>query len=72
MPETRYARVFIDGVEQSSEPYELSDNEIADETESKEITVTKLTQAIDDAFSAKQATVLKRVFGRLLKKGLLP
>jgi|TARA_Y100000310_G_C20703453_1_gene832247 hypothetical protein len=46
--------------------------EEAEEAETNEVSPAKVAQAIDNAFSTKQARILKRIFGRLIKKGLLP
>ena len=71
MPETRY-RERYDGQGNLIEaiPYVVSDEQLAEEAEGDQI--KKVTQAIDGAFTVKQATILKRVFGRLIQKGLLP
>ena len=68
----RYIIEFKDGVEVNRIPYEVSDEQLADEAEAKEITIEKAAAAIDAAFTAKQATILKRIFSRLIKKGYLP
>ena len=82
MPETRIIEtVYGVGGYDSTKPNnniieqktaEISDEQLADETEAKKITIGKVATAIDNNFTASQAKILKMIFGRLIKKGLLP
>jgi len=71
MAETRYVDVFKDGKLIAQEPYEVSDEELAEEAEAGEIEQIKDT--LDSITTAAQAiTVLKKLVKRLVKKGILP
>ena len=73
MVEVRLRRHFDGkGNELPSGTYEVSDEELANEAEERELTIEKLASAIDNNFTAKQAVILKRVFARLIKRGYLP
>lgn len=83
MPETRYSRLYGYPPELTAErkvlanaiitqlPYEFSDEQLADEAEGKAL--EKANQLIDAISNLAEAKVfLKRLCGRLIKKGLLP
>lgn len=75
MPETRYVRGFKAGVLVEEIPYEVSDEQLADEAEAKDINdIIKTILAMDwKTFTKEQlATILQKVCKRLIKKGLLP
>lgn len=71
MPETRIIRAFaLDGTELPQEPYEVSDEQLADEAEVNAL--AKADQLIDAISNLADAKVfLKRLCARLVKKGLL-
>jgi len=69
--ETRYTEVYKDGKMIKQEPYEVSDEQLADEAEAAEIEQIKDT--LDSITTAAQAiTILKKLIRRLVKKGILP
>ena len=71
MPETRYVDVYKAGKLVAREPYEVSDEQLAEEAEANEIEQIKNT--LDSITTAAQAiTVLKKLIKRLVKKGILP
>ena len=71
MAETRYVDVFKDGKLIKQEPYEVSDAELAEETEAGEIEQIKDT--LNSITTAAQAiAVLKKLIIRLANKGILP
>lgn len=71
MPETRYIITFKDGKEVSREPYIVTDEQIADETEANAL--SKVDDLIDQITTLAQVKVfLKRLCARLIKKRLLP
>ena len=71
MPGTKYIREYTDGVLTAEIPYEVSDEQLADEAEQK--TLAKVDQLIDAITNLAEAKVfLKRLCARLIKKGLLP
>ena len=72
MPETRYIEEYDNqGNVINRIPYEVSDEQLADEAEEREL--AKAGQLIDQITNLAQAkTFLKRLCSRLLKKGYLP
>ncbi len=72
MPETRYVKEFTNGVLTAEIPWLVFDEQLSDEAEQAEVAWDKLSDTLDDTFSAQQALILKKVFGRLFKNGLLP
>ena len=72
MPETRYIEEYDNqGNMINKIPYEVSDEQLADEAEEREL--AKAGQLIDQITNLAQAkTFLKRLCSRLLKKGYLP
>ena len=72
MPETRYIEEYDgQGNMINKIPYEVSDEQLADEAEEREL--AKAGQLIDQITNLAQAkTFLKRLCSRLLKKGYLP
>lgn len=72
MPETRQARNFgIDGKELEPTLYEVSDEELAEETEVREL--EGIESLVDSAKDVKQLrALLGKVVRRLVKKGILP
>jgi len=72
MPETRYIQEYDNqGNMINKIPYEVSDEQLADEAEEREL--AKAGQLIDQITNLAQAkTFLKRLCSRLLKKGYLP
>ena len=72
MPETRYIEEYDNqGNMINRIPYEVSDEQLADEAEEREL--AKAGQLIDQITNLAQAkTFLKRLCSRLLKKGYLP
>ena len=71
MPEIRYTKVYKDGEVIREEPYEVSDEQLADEVEEKAL--AKVDELIDQINSlAKAKTFLKRLCKRLVRKGSLP
>lgn len=65
MPETRYTEVYEQGTGKllRKEPYEVSDEQLAEENEAKEI--EQIMNSLSDS------DPLKKVIKRLMKKGLL-
>lgn len=64
MPETRYRRqIAIDGTELEPIPYEVSDEQLADEAEAKEVKLI-IEQLPDKG--------INKAWRRLLEKGILP
>ena len=72
MPETRFIEEYDNqGNMINKIPYEVSDEQLADEAEEREL--AKAGQLIDQITNLAQAkTFLKRLCSRLLKKGYLP
>ena len=71
MPKTRYDEVYKDSILIEKIPYEVSDEQLADEAEEKAL--AKVDELIDRITNLAQAkTFLKRLCSRLLKKGYLP
>ena len=72
MPETRYIEEYDNqGNMINKIPYEVSDEQLADEAEEREL--AKAGQLIDQITNLAQAKAfLKRLYSRLLKKGYLP
>jgi len=71
MPETRYVRVFDDGVEIDGDPYEVSDKELEEEAEQN--AMQKAREMIDAISNLAQAKVfLKKLCRRLFANGALP
>ena len=72
MPETRYIEEYDNqGNIINKIPYEVSDEQLADEAEEREL--AKAGQLIDQITNLAQAKrFLKRLCSRLLKKGYLP
>lgn len=71
MPETRYVELFKDGKLIKTEPFILSNEQLADEVEANALAkVGTLIDAIGNLADAK--VFLKRLCARLIKKGLLP
>ena len=72
MPETRFIEEYDNqGNVINRIPYEVSDEQLADEAEEREL--AKAGQLIDQITNLAQAkTFLKRLCSRLLKKGYLP
>ena len=72
MPETRYIEEYDNqGNMINRIPYEVSDEQLADEAEEREL--AKAGQLIDQITNLAQAKAfLKRLYSRLLKKGYLP
>ena len=72
MPETRYIEEYDgQGNMINKIPYEVSDEQLADEAEEREL--AKAGQLIDQIKNLAQAKAfLKRLYSRLLKKGYLP
>ena len=64
MPDTKYLREYTDGVLTAEIPYEVSDEELTEETEVK--LLSDIIQKLPDA------NPLKMLWDRLIKKGLLP
>ena len=71
MPETRYIERYKDNQLVDKIPYEVSDEQLADEAEAKE--VEKIKAVLEKNWtSAEAVTYLKLLIKRLLKKGILP
>ena len=72
MPETRFIEEYDNqGNMINKIPYEVSDEQLADEAEEREL--AKAGQLIDQITNLAQAKAfLKRLYSRLLKKGYLP
>lgn len=71
MPETRYSEVYKDGMLIERIPYEVSDEQLADEAEAAALAkANTLIDSIDTLAKAK--VFLKRLCARLIKKGVLP
>ena len=72
MPETRFIEEYDNqGNVINRIPYEVSDEQLADEAEEREL--AKAGQLIDQITNLAQAKAfLKRLYSRLLKKGYLP
>ena len=71
MPETRYIEEYKDGVVINKIPYTVSDEQLADETETNALAkADQLIGAINNLAGAK--LFLQRLVARLIKKGLLP
>lgn len=72
MPETRYVRRFdIEGNELEPEPYEVSDEQLADEQE--QALMEKAEEIIDGISNLDDAKVfLKKLCKRLFKNDALP
>jgi len=72
MPETRFIEEYDGrGNMINKIPYEVSDEQLADEAEEREL--AKAGQLIDQITNLAQAKAfLKRLYSRLLKKGYLP
>ena len=72
MPETRYIEEYDNqGNMINKIPYEVSDEQLADEAEEREL--AKAGQLIDQITNLAQAKAfLKRLCSMLLKKGYLP
>ena len=71
MPETRYIREYKDGVLVNQIPYEVSDEQLADEAEAA--AMAKADTLIDSIDTLAKARVfLKRLCKRLIRKGVLP
>ncbi len=71
MPETRYTEVYKDGVLIDREPYQVSDEELAEEVE--RAAILRAEELIDNISSLADTKIfLKRLCKRLIKKGLLP
>ena len=71
MSETRYTEVYKDGKLIKQEPYQVSDEELAEEAEVSEIEQIKDTLE-QDWDSKKTIAVLKKLIRRLVNKGILP
>ena len=71
MAEIRYVEVFEDGKLIDSEPYEVSDEQLADEQEKQVMEKADvLIDSIENLADAKR--FLKRLVARLIKNGGLP
>jgi len=71
MSETRYIDTYQDGILISHIPYQVSDEQLADEAEERAL--AKVGELIDQIDTLAKAKVfLKRLCARLIKKGLLP
>jgi len=75
MPEIRYIRVYKQGTYPpellEEEPYEVSDEELAEEQEVEQ--VKQIEAILDKDWTAAQSQeILKKLIKRLLKKGVLP
>ena len=71
MPETRYTEIYKNGKLVDKEPYQVSDEQLADEAEAREIQQIKDT--LEQTWTTAQAAaILKKLIRRLLKKGILP
>jgi len=71
MPETRYIEVYENGQLVGQIPYEVSDEELADEAE--EQAFARAEELIDAIIKLSEAKAfLKRLVRRLIKKGVLP
>jgi len=71
MSETRYTEVYKGGKLVDTEPYEVSDEQLADEAEAKDI--DQIAKALEQSWDNKKTTaVLKKLIKRLGKKGILP
>ena len=71
MPETRYSEQYQDGKLVARIPYEVSDEQLAEEKEQD--TFAKADSLIDGITSLADAKVfLKRLTNRLIKRGALP
>lgn len=71
MPETRYAQIFKDGKLIRTEPYTVSDEQLAEEAD--QVTFQKVDTMIDNISTLADAkTFLKKLVVRLAKRGVLP
>ena len=71
MSETRYIKEYTNGVLTAELPYEVSDEELAEEAERKAMErAEELIDAIGNLTDAK--VFLKRLVRRLIKNGALP
>lgn len=71
MPETRYIEEYKDGKLIKKIPYEVSDEQLAEEAEERALAKADgLIDAIDTLDKAK--VFLKRLCKRLIRKGVLP
>ena len=71
MPETRYIKEFRNGVLINTIPYEVSDEEIAEEQDRDAMKLAE--DMIDGITNLAQARLfLKKLCRRLLKNGVLP
>jgi len=71
MPEIRYVKVYENGILVAEEPYEVSDEQLAEEQEAEQI--RQIEAILDKDWTAAQSQeILKKLIKRLLKKGLLP
>ena len=71
MPKTRYIIEFKDGVEVNRIPYEVSDEELAEEAERK--VIERAEEMIDAISNLSEAKIfLKKLCLRLFKNGALP
>lgn len=64
MPETRYNEIYKDGVLISQEPYEVSDEQLAEETE--QTTCEEYLKHSSDVITQPEIWYLLRVFGKKL------
>lgn len=71
MPETRFIEHYKNSLLVSKEPYEVSDEQLADEKEAQEI--EKLKDMLSQIWTASQTQdILKKLLVRLYKKGIIP
>ena len=70
MPETRYVEQYQNAVLVSRVPYEVSDAELAEEADQKDL-LAKI-DLISTLTHAQLAVVVERMAKRLVNKGLLP
>lgn len=71
MAETRYIEEYKDGVLINKIPYEVSDEELAEEAERN--AMSKAEELIDSISNLAEAKVfLKKLCRRLVKNGVLP
>ena len=69
--ETRYIEVYQDGELIAKEPYEVSDEQLQDEQEQRDIAAIK--DKLEQPWTASEAqAILKKLINRLIKKGILP
>jgi len=72
MPETRYVYEYTDGVLSATTPYEVSDEQLAEEA-ALASTRALILDVLDDPWTAQQAIDrLKLLIRRLLQKGVIP